>query len=1050
MRIHTKLISPILFISMTLGANGLYRGLSQTPDVGLHPLAFKPLMETSGFAVDDIHFSRGEYIIIVHDALLAYIPDFVQFKKSQGFDVTVAPLSVTGNTPESIKSYIANALNANPMLEYVLLIGDVDGLGELPSFYYGPENDVTDQKYTHLVGDDSVPDVFIGRFSVDSPVELLVSIQKTIQYHRNPLAHGDWLDRGLVVGGNYSNTVPIPITPVWTSRWVRDILLDEGYAQVDTVFYPPIQYGAPQIQSILNNGVGIVNYRGWGDANGWHYPEFHVNDVGGLNNGWMTPVFTSFVCNANDFANNVDPCLGESIVRAGSPSVPKGGVAVIGPSDLHTSTKYNNIINAYMFDAILDHNVLELAPAMLAGQLGLLREFPDQDGAGEAQEFYFHVYNILGDPSLNIHVKSPDVFTLFETGSDIDAGFIKIHATNSSGNPVPQAVVAIMSGDDLIGKGMTDIDGGFSFNIPAVSGESISVYVNKPGFVQGMIDMTPASVGIVFSGYSFDGTEESHDPIPLGTNVDIYPVILNSSGSSLGSGTGTVTADGDIVIVSDSFTFNSISDGESAIATSPVTVRIEDHLFTNYANLNVDLSSGSSGMIGVPVETPPFEITLESATTVEPNVSFSPRLSLINHGGIDYGNVTVSLAAISEETSVSLSGNEPAISIDSWGTVESNLSDYTVTLGDMSWGSTVTIQMDLKIDNHVIYSKNQHLAVLPPSHDLPAMPSQYGYWVYDNTDDGYTEKPTFDWVELDPDYGGANGTHYPVDDDDHVTISLPFAFTYFGEDYSSITLSSNGWVSLIPCNIDYFWNYTIPMALGPKALMAVFWDDLEVVGTDSINIFTWHDETNGRFVIEWSRALNNFDEVTEETFELILYDPTVMVTSTGDGVIEMQYLDINNVDSEKNYATIGIEDHHKNDGIQVSFNNIYAPGVAPLENGRIYRFTPHAPVNYVPPLSVDYDAMPEKFGIQSIYPNPFNPTTKIEYTVEHDSRIVISIYDIKGRHVTTIVNQHQSPGTHVVNWNGTSIQGIPMASGTYFVVLENGIHRKTEKLLLLR
>ena len=46
------------------------------------------------------------------------------------------------------------------MLEYVLLIGDVDGFAAFPSFYYGPENDVTDQKFTYLFGEDNVPDVF--------------------------------------------------------------------------------------------------------------------------------------------------------------------------------------------------------------------------------------------------------------------------------------------------------------------------------------------------------------------------------------------------------------------------------------------------------------------------------------------------------------------------------------------------------------------------------------------------------------------------------------------------------------------------------------------------------------------------------------------------------------------------------------------------------------------------------------------------------------------------------------------------------------------------
>ena len=157
----------------------------------------------------------------------------------------------------------------NPMLEYVLLIGDVDGFAEMPSYYYGPENDVTDQKYTHIVGDDYIPDVFIGRISIDSAYELAVIMLKTIAYAREPLAYDqEWLDRALVVAGNYANTPPIPITPKWTSYWLRDELLNLGYSTVDTVFYPPIQQGAPYITEIIDNGVGIVNYRGWGDANG--------------------------------------------------------------------------------------------------------------------------------------------------------------------------------------------------------------------------------------------------------------------------------------------------------------------------------------------------------------------------------------------------------------------------------------------------------------------------------------------------------------------------------------------------------------------------------------------------------------------------------------------------------------------------------------------------------------------------------------------------------------------------------------------------------------
>ena len=158
-----------------------------------------------------INPQRGSYLIIAPDGVVNYLDEFVSFKKSQGFDVYLKSLSESGENAAEIKNTIYNILLSDPMLEYVLLIGDVDGFAEFPSFYYGPENDVTDQEFTHLLGDDVIPDVFIGRLSIDSLSELAVIMSKTIQYARNPLAYDqNWLDRGLIVAGNYANTYPIP------------------------------------------------------------------------------------------------------------------------------------------------------------------------------------------------------------------------------------------------------------------------------------------------------------------------------------------------------------------------------------------------------------------------------------------------------------------------------------------------------------------------------------------------------------------------------------------------------------------------------------------------------------------------------------------------------------------------------------------------------------------------------------------------------------------------------------------------------------------------
>lgn len=1052
MRLFKKLIVAAFCLTFILTAADFRGKKPAAIRNGQVPLAFKPFLETGGANTEQLHFMRGSYLIITPAIFQPYLVDFVQFKRSQGFDVSVANLTTTGVSPTAIKTYIQNALAADPMLEYVLLIGDVDGTDAMPSFYYGPENDVSDQKYTHLIGDDFIPDVFIGRLSVDSITELIVAIQKTIKYHRTPLAtNGDWLNRALIVAGNYSNTVPIPITPVWTSHWLREVLLDHGYSAVDTVFYPPVQYGAPQIQAAINAGVGIVNYRGWGDANGWHYPEFHVNDLANLNNGWMTPVFTSFVCNANDFANNVDPCLGEAIIRSGSPTNPKGGVAVIGPSDLHTSTKYNNIINSYMYDAIYDMGVHELAPAMLQGLLGLIREFPDQEGPGEAQEFYFHVYNLLGDPSLAIHTGTPDVFTISVDSDDVNGGCLNLEATDSQGQPVDDAVVAVMNGSDLLFKGMTDGSGRFTGNFDVSLAGGVNVYLSKPGFIQGLVNIDIPGDDVTFSGYSLDGGSPFNIACPTGIPLDIYPVIRNNRGTAIPAGTGTLTGLPGITIIQSTFSFGAIGSMESGIASTPATVLVTDNYIGGDALVAVHLTGESiNGKIGLKVIPPELVVDLQSQAPLVPNTDFTPVIAIDNRTGFSWSNLSINLTAVSDYLEVTMPGTSPTVTIEPWSSTELTLGDILAHVGDLSWGSAITIEVQLLADSVAIYSKRHHIQVVPASSDHPVNEVSGRYWAYDDLDTGYPEAPTFSWIELDPSFGGSGGTEHLIDDDAQVTEALPFTFRYYGVDYEQVTICSNGWISMVPCDINYFWNYTIPMALGPKAQIAVFWDDLEVVGTDLIRVYTRYDATEGRYVIEWSRALNNFDETSVETFEVILYDPAIIQTTTGDGVIDMQYLEVHDVDITKNYATVGIEDHFQNAGIQYTFNNTYAPGAAVLENGRVIRFTPNAPSNYQAPLAIKPEMMPDDFALETVYPNPFNSATRIDYRVDFTQPVNLAIYDILGKQVANLVDGIRESGRQSVYWQGRNSRGEQVSSGTYIIVLRSGDRRLTQKLLYLK
>jgi hypothetical protein len=107
------------------------------------------------------------------------------------------------------------------------------------------------------------------------------------------------------------------------------------------------------------------------------------------------------------------------------------------------------------------------------------------------------------------------------------------------------------------------------------------------------------------------------------------------------------------------------------------------------------------------------------------------------------------------------------------------------------------------------------------------------------------------------------------------------------------------------------------------------------------------------------------------------------------------------------------------------------------------------------PTSVEEEpaSVPAQFSLRQNYPNPFNPSTSIQYTV--DSRqistpITLSIYNIKGQLVKTLVDGEMEPGSYQVEWDGRDDRGKEVSSGMYFYRFAAGEYVATKKMLLLK
>jgi hypothetical protein len=136
----------------------------------------------------------------------------------------------------------------------------------------------------------------------------------------------------------------------------------------------------------------------------------------------------------------------------------------------------------------------------------------------------------------------------------------------------------------------------------------------------------------------------------------------------------------------------------------------------------------------------------------------------------------------------------------------------------------------------------------------------------------------------------------------------------------------------------------------------------------------------------------------------------------------------------------------KNDGLPYprSINSIIVVGdysYAAVAGNGLWRRA----IGELTSVNTDPTTMPAPYSLEQNYPNPFNPTTTIAYSIDTRQSIILTIYDLLGREVTTLVSETQNPGSYEVSWDATG-QG----SGVYFYRLTTGRFLETRKLVLVR
>lgn len=99
---------------------------------------------------------------------------------------------------------------------------------------------------------------------------------------------------------------------------------------------------------------------------------------------------------------------------------------------------------------------------------------------------------------------------------------------------------------------------------------------------------------------------------------------------------------------------------------------------------------------------------------------------------------------------------------------------------------------------------------------------------------------------------------------------------------------------------------------------------------------------------------------------------------------------------------------------------------------------------------VKASVLPTTFSLSANRPNPFNPSTQIAYDVPQQAQITLTVYNLLGQEVVTLVNEVKAAGRYTVTWNGRNARGFAVASGVYVYRMVAGEFSETKRMTLMK
>ena len=359
--------------------------------------------------------NAADYIIITHNHFIQDVQPLADYRAQQGLRTTVVDVQNIYDefndgilNPEAIREFLDYAYHnwQPPAPTYVFLIGDtnIDIKNEpnfvptMPVQIPGYGSGASDHQFVTFRGDDSFPDMLIGRMPANNRVDLRIFIERTINYETaSPV--GSWHKRLLMLAGSdirfHWQTSQLISHHQLTGRYETQRIYAPHTAEpifTDDTTLTPI---GRRVIDGFNDGASIINYIGHGGGGRWASSRMldFADPEQNLTNISQLPLVISMTCYTGSFDGNKNS-LAEELLRSEN----GGAIAVIGATSIGLLDG-DFYLNAEIFDVIFNQQIYNFGAILAQAKTQFLINTPRFLDLAE-------VFSLFGDPATNLKIPS--------------------------------------------------------------------------------------------------------------------------------------------------------------------------------------------------------------------------------------------------------------------------------------------------------------------------------------------------------------------------------------------------------------------------------------------------------------------------------------------------------------------------------------------------------------------------------------------------------------------------------------------------------------------